>query len=169
MVSNAASAETYVSPDHDWWNQFFAAVDGTTLDLEAIAKKDPAYIAASEFDRDDVLADLVADLQQQHAEINVATAEIAIGIRATLGDYSANQGGFPVSLFATNMHPPLDANSLFFRNLATFGIFPAKKEEGKDLRERIGTQPLAADITLANIQKSNTRPRAYDGFITEVV
>lgn len=169
LVSTAASAETYVSPDRGWWKQFFSAVDGTTPDLEAMAKKDPAYLAANEFDRDDVLASLVAELQQQHAQIDVATAEVTIGIRATLGDYSTEQRGFPVSLFAANMHLPLDGNSLFFRNFATFGIFPATKEEGKMLRERIGTQPLAADITLTNIQKSTTRPRAYDGFITEVV
>jgi len=168
-ISTAASAETYVSPDRDWWKQFFAAVDGTTPDLEAMAKKDPAYLSANEFDRSEVLAGLVADLQQQHAQIDVTTAQVTVGIRATLGDYSAEQGGFPVSLFAPNMHLPLDANSLFFRNFATFGIFPATKEEGKTLRERIGSQPLAADITLANIQKSTTRPRAYDGFITEVV
>lgn len=163
-----ALAETYTSPDRAWWSTFFQAVDGTTPDFEAIAKKDPAYLAASEFDRAEVLAKLVTELQSKQAQIDVPAAEVVISIRATLGDYSVENSGFPVSLFTQNSHLKLDANSLFFRNWQDFNIFAATKDEGKALRDRIGKQTLAADVTVTGFKKSTTRPNAYEGFVTKV-
>lgn len=98
-----AFAETYTSPDRAWWSTFFQAVDGTTPDFEAIAKKDPAYLAASEFDRAEVLAKLVTELQSKQAQIDVPAAEVVISIRATLGDYSVENSGFPVSLVVSRI------------------------------------------------------------------
>lgn len=73
-----------------------------------------------------------------------------------------------VSLFTQNSHLKLDANSLFFRNWQDFNIFAATKDEGKALRDRIGKQTLAADVTVTGFKKSTTRPNAYEGFVTKV-
>ena len=93
-------------------------------------------MAASEFDRAEVLAKLVTELQSKQAQIDVPAAEVVISIRATLGDYNVENSGFPVSLFTQNSHLKLDANSLFFRNWQDFNIFAATKDEGKALRDR---------------------------------
>lgn len=148
---------------------FFGAVEGQQPDFEMIAKKDPAYIDASEFDRDDVLAQLVAELEHQQEQIDVDSAEITVTISAMLGGYSAQAEGFPVSLFVPNMHLPIGVQKLFFRNFEKFRIFPATRDEGKALRDRIGTRSLAADATLTNIQASSTRPRAFEGVVSKVV
>lgn len=166
--SSTAQAESYSNPDRAWWKQFFAAVDGTSPDFEAAAKQDLQYQSANEFDRDEVLARLVAQLREQHAQIDTASAEITLNMRAQLGDYSSAQNGFPVSLFAPNMRLQLDGSDLYFRNFESYSIFPASKDEGQALRTRIGTQPLIASLTLTNIRKSTTRPRAYDGFVSKV-
>lgn len=163
-----ASGETYLNPDREWWNTFFKAVDGIQPDFEAMAKKDAAYQGANEFDRAEVLAKLVTELQANLAAVDVPTTEVTISINAKLGDYSVDANGFPVSIFTQNMHLKLYANNLFFRNWQDYTIFPATKDEGKALRARIGMQALAAQVTLGNFQKSTTRPNAYDGFVTKV-
>lgn len=168
-LSSAAAAESYLNPDRAWWARYLAIVDGATPDFERMAKADPAYAAADEFTRAEVLANLVAALQAQHAEIDVEDAEITVTIRAKLGEYSSEQGGFPVSLFAPNIHLPLDTNSLFFRNSATYTTFKATPEKGKVLRARIGTQTIAADVTVTNVAKLTTRLRSYDAFVSKVV
>ena len=47
--NSPAQAETYLNPDRAWWGAFFQAVDGATPDYEAIARRDPAFLAADEF------------------------------------------------------------------------------------------------------------------------
>lgn len=167
-LPSTAHAETYLNPDRPWWKQFFAVVDGTSPDFEAAAKQDMQYQSANEFDRDGVLVRLVAQLREQYAQIDTASAEITINMRSQLGDYSSAQNGFPVSLFAPNMRLQLDGSDLYFRNFESYSIFPASKGEGQAFRTRIGTQPLIASLTLTNIRKSTTRPRAYDGFVRKV-
>ena len=166
--SAPVTAETYISPDRAWWATFFQAVDGVQPDFDALARKDPAFLAATEFDRADVLALIITEMQEQQAAINVPAAEVVISIRAELGDYSVEKGGFPVSLFTQNMHLKLDFNSLFFRNWQDFNIFVATKDEGKALRDRIGNQALAAEVTVTGFKKSTTRPNAYEAFVTKV-
>ncbi|MCX7568062.1 hypothetical protein OS189_17100 [Sulfitobacter sp. F26169L] len=134
-----------------------------------IAKQDPAYLSADEFDREEVMAQLVDVLKQQQGDIDVGDAEITVTIHATLGDYSTADEGFPVNLFVPNMHFPIGVNKLFFRNFDAYRIFAATRDEGKALRDRIGTQPLAADVTLTNIETSTTRPRTFEGFVSRVV
>lgn len=168
-MSSAAYAETYSNPDPIWWGRFFNAVESQQPDFEMIAKKDPAYIAASEFDRDEVLTRLVAELKQQQGRIDVGSAEITVTISATLGDYSAQAGGFPSSVFVPNMHLPIGVQKLFFRNFHDFRILSATRDQGKALRDRIGTRALTADVTLTNIQASTTRPRAFEAFVSKVV
>lgn len=168
-MASSACAETFSNPDPAWWGRFFKAVEGTQPDYEMIAKRDQAYLSASEFNRDEVLEKLVDGLKQQQGNIDVGRAEITVTIRATLGDYSTADEGFPVNLFVPNMHLPIGSNQLFFRNFDAYRIFPATRDEGKALRDRIGTQPLAADVTLTNIQASTTRPRAFEGFVSKVV
>ncbi|WP_422003138.1 hypothetical protein [Roseovarius mucosus] len=163
-----AMAETYLNPDRPWWGTFFQAVDGVTPDYEALARRDPAYLSAGEFDRAAVLQEVIARLQGEQADIDVANAVVTISIRANLGDYSVENSGFPVSIFSQNMHLKYDFNQLFFRNWSDFNIFPATTEEGRALRERIGQQAVAAEVTMSNFQKSTTRPNAYDGFVTKV-
>jgi hypothetical protein len=167
-LSSPVSAETFLNPDRAWWSTFFQAVDGVQPDFERIAQKAPEYLAADEFDRAEVLAKLVAELQAAQAQIDVPGAEVTISIRAKLGDYSVENAGFPVSIFSQNVHLTLESNGLYFRNWQDFNIFPANKDEGKALRSRIGTQALAADVTLTDFKKSTTRPNAYDGFVTNV-
>lgn len=101
-LGSPAMSETYLNPEQAWWNTFFQAVDGTTPDYEAIARKDPAYLSAGEFDRATVLQEVIARLQAEQANIDVEAAEVTISIRAKLGDYSVEHNGFPVSLFSRN-------------------------------------------------------------------
>ena len=163
-----ALSETYLNPDQGWWGTFFQAVDGTTPDYEAIARKDPAYLSAGEFDRATVLQEVIARLQAEQANIGVEAAEVTISIRAKLGDYSVEHSGFPVSLFSQNSHMKYGFNQLFFRNWSDFNVFPATIEEGKALRERVGQRALVAEVTMSNFQRSATRPNAYDGFVSRV-
>ena len=167
-LTTPALSESYLNPDRAWWTAFFKAVEGVVPDFEMIAKKDPTYLAANEFDRGDVLAKLIDSLRASHSAIDVDAAEVTISIRAELGDYSVENTGFPVSIFTQNMHLKLDFNALYFRNWDDYNIFPATREEGKALRDRIGTQALAAEVTLTNFKKSTSRPNAYDGFVTKV-
>ena len=161
-------AETYLNPDRVWWNTFFQAVDGVTPDYETAARQDPAYLAADEFDRATVLQDVISRLQAEQAVIDVDAAEVTVSIRAQLGDYSAENSGFPVNIFSQNMHLKYDFNQLFFRNWDDFNIYPATTDEGRALRERIGQRAIAAEVTMTNFEKSTTRPNAYDGFVTRV-
>lgn len=163
-----ASAETYVNPDQEWWGIFFQAVNGTTVDYEAIAKQDTEYLAADEFDRETVLQGVIARLQDEQATIDLVDAEVTISIGAKLGDFSDENNGFPVDTFSQNMHLKFNFDQLFFRNWSDFNIFPATPDEGRALRERIGQQALTAEVTMRNFQKSNTRSNAYDGFIVKV-
>ena len=168
MWGSSSMADTYMNPDRAWWNRFFQAVDGVTPDYDAIARRDPTYLAAGEFDRAAVLQDLIERLQAQQAEIDVSAAEVTISIRAQLGDYSVENSGFPVNIFSQNMNLKYDFNQIFFRNWDDFIIFPATTDEGRTLRERIGQQAVAAEVTMANFEKSTARPNAYDGFVTRV-
>ena len=137
------AAETYTDPDRAWWTGFLDAVDGRAPDLEALARQDPDYLAADEFTRDAVLARVMARLQAQQPRIDPATAEVVLSIGATLGDFDAGQGGFPVSIFTPNSRLPLDSGrELFFRNWKDVALYPASREEGRALRQSALNQPF---------------------------
>lgn len=88
--------------------------------MQAIARKDPKYIQADEFSRDQVLSDLVAKLQAEQNRIDPETATIVMKINGSLEDYSRDENGFPVSIFTSdtylNVGHRTKTSSLFFRN-----------------------------------------------------
>lgn len=168
-TSSPATAGPLQNPDAAWWGSFLKAVDGAVPDFERQAKADPEYLAADEFTRAEVLARVVERLQAEQAVIDVNETEVAISIRARLGDYSIADGGFPVDIFGQNMRLQPAGRALFFRNWDDFSIFLASVDEGRELRTRIGNRPVAAEVTLADIRPSVTRQRAYDARILSVV
>ena len=163
------AAETYTDPDRAWWTGFLDAVDGRAPDLEALARQDPDYLASDEFTRDAVLARVMARLQAQQPRIDPATAEVVLSIGATLGDFDAGQGGFPVSIFTPNSRLPLDSGrELFFRNWKDVALYPASREEGRALRQEIGMREILAQVTVTEIRKSATRRLGYEGRVTGI-
>ncbi|MCL3881908.1 hypothetical protein [Marivita sp. GX14005] len=168
ILGSPSFSETYENPDQRWWGKFFQAVEGAQPDFEALAKKDPEYLAASEFTRAEVLKNVIARLKEEQAEFDVPETEVKVAFGAKFGDYSSENGGFPVNLFAQNMHMRLGFNKLFFRNWDDYNIFPATIEQGKEIRARTSQGQIAAEVTMTNFRKSETRPNAYNAFITKV-
>ena len=167
-IGTAAMAEPAVNPGTNWWTAFFTALDGVAPDLEHVAKQDPQYLAADEFTRAEVLARIVERLRAEQAVIDVAATEVVMSISARLGDYSVEQGGFPVSIFGQNVRVRPGHRDLFFRNWEDFGIYSATVDEGRALRERIGNTQVRADVTMGGIRKSTTRDHAYDARVLSV-
>lgn len=163
-----AMAEPLSNPGEDWWASFLTAVDGAAPDFERLAKADPEYLAADEFTRAEVLARVVERLRAERAQIDVAGTEVKVSIGARLGDYSAENGGFPVDIFAEDMRLQPANRELFFRNWDEFSLFTATVDEGKALRQRIGKGQIRAEVTLGDIRPSVTRTRAYDARILHV-
>jgi len=167
----AALADTVVNPGGDWWANFFKAVDGISPNYEAIARGDPEYLAADEFTRAEVMERIIDRLKAEQAALDVTGTEVRMSISTQLGDYSTAQGGFPVEMFGQNMgvRPGYPASAdVFFRNWQDFVLYAATVEEGRALRERIGKQPIRADVRLGDIRPSATRERAYDARVLSV-
>ena len=94
---------------------------------------------------------------------------MVLSIGATLGDFDAGQGGFPVSIFTPNSRLPLDSGrALFFRNWKDVALYPASREEGRALRQRIGMREILAQVTVTDIRKSATRRLGYEGRVTGI-
>lgn len=163
-----AMADPYVNPGDAWWRSFFGAVNGVAPDFAKAAKSDPEYLAADEFTRADVLARIVERLKAEQAQFDIDGTEVTMAIRAQLGDYSADQIGFPVSLFTQNSFMQLSGGNLFFRNWRDFNIYAATPEEGRALRSRIGLRALSAEVTVGSITKSTTRPNAFEADVIRV-
>ena len=164
-----ATAETYHNPDDTWWRALTDTLDGTAPDPETVARQDPRYQRADEFTRDQVLADIVADLRAQRQGIDPATAVVMLPMQARLGDYSTSAGGFPVSLFAAGTYLPLGGGKqLHFRNASGLAIYPAALEEARALRQRLGLEDVIAELTLTDIRPSVTRAGAYDAHVAQV-
>jgi len=164
-----ATAETYHNPDDTWWRALTDTLDGTAPDPETVARQDPRYQRADEFTRDQVLADIVADLRAQRQGIDPATAVVMLPMQARLGDYSTSAGGFPVSLFAAGTYLPLGGGKqLHFRNASGLVIYPAALEDAKALRQRLGLEDVIAELTLTDIRPSVTRAGAYDAHVAQV-
>lgn len=163
------AAETYTDPDPAWWTSFLEALDGRAPDLKTQAREDPEYLAADEFTRDEVLAQVMARLAAERATIDPASAEVVLSISASFGDYDAARGGFPVSIFTPTANLSLDmGHRLFFRNWQDVALFPATRDEGRALRQKIGQGSLLALVTLRDIRKSPTRSGAYESHVTRV-
>ena len=164
-----ASAETYANPDDTWWRAFIEALDGAEPDLAAAARQDRRYVDADEFSRDQVLADIVAEMQARRQQIDPATAIVTLPMQARLGDYSSDLGGFPVSLFAPDTYLPIaGGRQLHFRNAREMALYPLELEAAKGLRARIGLNDVIAELTLEDIRPSNTRRGAYDAHVARV-
>lgn len=166
-----AAAETVKNPGPEWWANAFKAVDGVAPNYEGLARQDPEYLAADEFTRAEVLARIIDRLKAEQAALDVAGTKVTMGISTRLGDYSTAQGGFPVEMFGQNMHlrPAFPANAdLFFRNWEDFVLYTASVDEGRALRERIGSGDILAEVTLGDIRASATRERAYDARVLSV-
>ena len=170
MLATPSLAETYTDPDAAWWGAFLETLDGTAPDLKALALKDPEYLAADEFSRDEALAKVMARLAASRASIDPATAEVVLSIRADFGDYDSARGGFPVSIFTPTSRQPLDprGRSLFFRNWQDVALFPATRDQGRALRKKIGQDSLLALVTVRDIRKSQTRSEGYEGHVSSV-
>ena len=86
-------------------------------------------------------------LHAELARIDPATAEVVLSIRADFGDYDSVRGGFPVSIFTPTSRLPLSmGRSLFFRNWQDVALFPATRDEGRALRQKIGQDSLLIDF-----------------------
>ena len=170
ILAAPLAAETYTDPDAAWWGAFLETLDSTGPDLKALALKDPEYLAADEFSRDEALAKVMARLAASRASIDPATAEVVLSIRAEFGDYDTARGGFPVSIFTPTSRLPLDprGRSLFFRNWQDVALFPATRDEGRALRQKIGQDSLLALVTVRDIRKSQTRSEGYEGHVASV-
>lgn len=169
--SPAAMADTVVNPDGAWWANLFRAVEGVVPDYEKMARSDPEYLAADEFTRADVLAKVIDRLEAESASINPANTEVVVSINTPLGDYSTAEGGFPVEMFGQDMRlqpaSPTQGD-LFFRNWQDFALYAATIDEGRALRERVGTRDIRADVTLSDIRPSETRNYAFDARVLSV-
>ncbi len=164
-----ASAETYANPDDTWWRAFIEALDGAEPDLAAAARQDRRYVDADEFSRDQVLADIVAEMQARRQQIDPATATVTLPMQARLGDYSGDEEGFPVGLFGADTYVPIaGGRQLRFRNAREMAFYPVELEEAKDLRARIGLDDVIAELTLEGIRPSKTRSGAYDAHVAQV-
>lgn len=169
ILATPSLAETYTDPDPAWWNAFLETLDGTAPDLEALALQDPEYLAADEFSREEALAKVMARLAADRANIDPATAEVVLSIRADFGDYDSARGGFPVSIFTPTSRLPLSmGRSLFFRNWQDVALFPATRDEGRALRQKIGQDSLLARVDIRDIRKSRTRSGGYEGHVARV-
>ena len=135
ILATPSLAETYTDPDSAWWSAFLDTLDGTAPDLEALALQDPDYLAADEFSRDEARTKVMARLAADRANIDPATAEVVLSIRAEFGDYDSARGGFPVSIFTPTSRLPLPlGRSLFFRNWQDVALFPATRDQGRAQR-----------------------------------
>lgn len=168
-LATPSLAETYTDPDSAWWSAFLDTLDGTAPDLESLALQDPEYLAADEFSREEALAKVMARLAADRANIDPATAEVVLSIRAEFGDYDSARGGFPVSIFTPTSRLPLSmGRSLFFRNWQDVALFPATRDEGRALRQKIGQDSLLARVDIRDIRKSRTRSGGYEGHVARV-
>lgn len=164
-----AGAETFANPDDAWWLSFIEALNGTAPDLTAAARQDRRYLDADEFSRDQVLADIVAELEAQRQQIDPATAIVTLPMQARLGDYISDLGGFPVSLFGPDTYVPIaGGKQLRFRNASEMALYPVELEAAKDLRARIGLNDVIAELTLEDIRPSNIRSGAYDAHVAQI-
>lgn len=171
LFSPVAMADTVVNPDGAWWATFFEVAEGTAPDFDKIALSDPEYLAADEFTRAEVLARVIDRLKAERAALDPAETEVVTAISTRLGDYSAAEGGFPVEMFGATMRlrPAFPEQSeLFFRNWQDFALYRATIDEGRALRERIGTREIRADVTVGDIRVSKTRDRAFDARVLSV-
>lgn len=164
-----AGAETFANPDDAWWQSFIETLNGTAPDLTDTARQDRRYPDADEFSRDQVLADIVAEMQAQRQQIDPETTVITSPMQARFGDYSGDQGGFPAGLFGADTYVPIAGGKhLRFRNAREMAFYPVELEEAKYLRARIGLDDVIAELTLEDIRPSNTRSGAYEAYIAQV-
>lgn len=163
-----ASAEVYTNPDREWWNSFFDTLQGKTQDFEKQARKDPRYMAADEFTRADVLKEVAAELAARSGSIDTDSAVVKLNIQVQFGDYDAERGGFPISIFAPNIYIPVGlGRQLSFRNAEDLAIYKASIEEGKALRAKMKGQ-IIAEVTINKIGVSLANRNAYDGYVESV-
>ena len=168
-LATPSLAETYTDPDAAWWGAFLDTLDGTAPDLESQALQDPEYLAADEFSRDEAMTRVMARLAADRATLDPASAEVVLSIRADFGDYDSVRGGFPVSIFTPTSRLPLPlGRSLFFRNWQEVALFPATRDEGRALRQKIGQDSLLARVDIRDIRKSRTRSGGYEGHVARV-
>lgn len=163
-----ALAETYVDPDRAWWAAFTDRLDGTTPDPEDLARQDPRYLAADEFSRAAVMAEIATDLAAAREALDPGSAVVVMSVMAIFGDYDSARGGFPVSTFGPSSYLETGSGGLHFRNWQAFNLFPAELDAARALRERIGTDDIVAEVTLEAIRPSTTRRGAYDGHVSGV-
>ncbi|MCJ8140135.1 hypothetical protein [Falsirhodobacter halotolerans] len=162
-------AETYDNPDRAWWTRFLETLNGSTPDLEAEARQDPRYLGSDEFTRTEVLAEIIAEMEAARQEIDPATTVVTLPMRASLGDYDATSGGFPVSTFRSGSYLQVGVgSSLYFANADDVRIYPAALDDAKALRARIGTQDIIARLTLIDIRPSTSRRNAYEAHVARV-
>ncbi len=134
LLATSASAETIEFPDDSFWRALTQSLTGKGPDLEALAKQSPEYRAADEFSREAVLAEQVALLEAGQMRVGPET-EVMMRVSVRLGDYDAERGGFPVSLFAPGVYLQVGGGLRFF-NGSEYAILPATPDEGHEIRAR---------------------------------
>lgn len=168
-ASFPALAEVVTEPDDAWWAAFIDRLEAGDPDLEALARRDPRYLAAGEFDRAPVLAEIVAEAQAARDAINPDGTVVVMRVGARLEDYDADREGFPVSAFGPMTSVTVAGRNLAFRNWQALQILPAGLDAARALRARIGLDSVVAEMTLQAIRPSETRPGTYDAHVSQVV
>ena len=162
-------AETITEPDDAWWGAFIDRLEDGDPDLEALARRDPRYLAAGEFDRAPVLAEIIAEAQAARDAIDSDGTVVVMRVGTRLEDYDADREGFPVSAFGPMTTVTVAGRGLGFRNWQALRILPVDLDAARELRARIGLDSVVAEMTLQAIRPSETRPGTYDAHVSRVV
>ena len=136
-------ASLYQQPPLDGMSLAFAYdhMDGITPDFRSYAERSTAYMSASAFDRDAVLAREIARLQQQFRNFDLSRV-YDVRLSTQLRQYDTARGGYALALSEDSfipMHDPATFKNygLQFRNIGDVNFIPmSNAAAGRAFAER---------------------------------
>lgn len=141
--AGAAFAKVADNPDGDFLRVLHSRLSGAAPNFEDEAKKSAAYINADEFSRADVLkeqADLLRQAYQDVAEYD----QLSLRVRAELGDWDADRGAFPITLFMPGTYIDMRtskggyAPGVTFSNAAEARYWAMPVDQARGIAEAVG-------------------------------
>lgn len=105
-----ASATELNQPTPQQINILYASMSGKPIDFLSMARQNPAYMRASEFDRESILKQEEERLKKEFASFStVDTVKVNVG--GSFSEYSQSEGGFPLDLFQPGVYIPYSGGS----------------------------------------------------------
>lgn len=170
---NPASAKVAELPDAKFIDLLHSNLMGEAPDFEEQARYTPAYLNADEFSKSEVLKEQADILRQEYLDIAEYDG-LLLRVRAEVGEWDGNKGGFPITLFLPGTYVNTGSGSGYttgvgFTNHIEARYWTMAVDEARGIADKLGNnRTVDLMVEISNLHIRDEQQHVITGQVDKV-